>query len=549
MGRNYKRQLTRRGFISAGAVMAAGPLVIAPPKSEAAGGPLTVGVTVERDPMHELPRTQYSHFIEHLGECIHGGIWAEGESEEMFLGGVRPKLVDAMRSVHPALIRYPGGCFADGYHWQDGIGPREKRPRRKNQAWAKLGPAVGPEEDNHFGTDEFMALCEAVGASPMLTVNVGSGSAAEAADWVEYVNGAADTRWGAERAKNGHPAPYNVKYFFVGNEIFGWHEIGHQAPPVYVKTFRAYSEAMRAKDPGIKLIAVGGNWPGMPDANKIMLTGAGDVIDYLSIHQYVPPANLENTIRFQTLGLQHGRGKHVYYDIMGTLRRMEEFVAENVRDIHAYSPSGKTVPLAFDEWNLWFNFLQDIIRANYSLRDGLWTASMLNLFHRHAPDLPIANIAQMVNCLGIITSTKEGTFLTPSALAFKLYAEHAGEKFLPSRLVDCPPLPHESELPAVDLSATRSGDKIALFLTNRHYGSDAQVSISLAGMRAEPSAARWEMNHRNPTQYNTFKKPEAVKIESAPETLSINSTKGGSGFGTRLPAHSLTCIELRVKDL
>jgi alpha-N-arabinofuranosidase len=546
MGNKNKRNLTRRGFISAGAVMAAGPLVIAPPKSEAAGGPMLVGVTVERDPVHELPRTQYSHFIEHLGECIHGGIWAEGEESDMFLGGVRRKLVEAMRSVHPALIRYPGGCFADGYHWKDGIGPREERPRRKNQAWGKLGPAVGPEEDNHFGTDEFMALCAAVGASPMLTVNVGSGTAEEAADWVEY--GSTDTKWGAERAKNGHPAPYNVKYFFVGNEVFGWHEIGHQAPPVYVKTFRAYSDAMRARDPDIKLIAVGGNWSGMTGINQTMLTGAGDVIDCLSIHQYVPPANLENTIRFQTMGLQRVRGKHVYYDILGTLRHMEEFLQANIQDVHAYSPSGKTVPLAFDEWNLWFNFVADVVRANYCLRDGLWTAGMLSLFHRNAPDVPIANIAQMVNCLGIITSTKQGTFLTPSALAFKLYAEHAGEKFLPSRM-DCPPLPHESELPAVDLSATRSGDRLALLLANRHYSSDAELSISLAGMRVEPAAARWEMSHHNPCQYNTFRKPEAVRIQSAPETLAVTESKAGSGFGTRLPAHSLTCIELRVKEL
>jgi alpha-N-arabinofuranosidase len=548
MSKKRNRSLSRRGFISAGAVMAAGPLVIAPPKTEAATGPVSASAVIEREPLHDLPLTQYGHFIEHLGECIHGGIWAEGESADMFLGGVRPKLVDAMRSVHPSLIRYPGGCFADGYHWQDGIGPRSQRPRRENRAWGKFGPWVGPVDDNHFGADEFLALCEAVGASPMLTANVGSGSAEEAADWVEYVNGAADTKWGAERAKNGHPEPYKVKYWFVGNEIFGWHEIGHQDPPLYVKTFRAYSEAMRAKDPTIKLIAVGGNPPGLPDANKIMLSGAGDIMDYLSIHQYVPPANLENTIRFQTAGLQRSPLKNVYYDIMGTLRRMEEFIAENVKDIKAYSPAGKKVPLAFDEWNLWFNFLEDVTRANYCLRDGLWTASMLNLFHRHAPDLPIANIAQMVNCLGIITSTKQGTFLTPSALAFKLYTEHAGEKFLASR-VDGPALPNESEIPALDLSATRSGERLALFLVNRHYDAEALVEIALKGMDADPDANRFEMSHKNPAQYNSFRHPEAVGIKAYGEKLSVTAHKDGSRVSLRLPAHSLTCVEITTKDL
>ena len=372
-------------------------------------------VIVEREALHALPRTQYGHFIEHLGKCIKGGIWAEGESEDMFLGGVRPELVEAIKSIHPALIRYPGGCFADGYHWQDGIGPRASRPSRRNRAWAKLGPWHGPREDNHFGTDEFLRLCEEVGAGPMLTANVGSGAAAEAAAWVEYCNGPPDSRWGGERARNGRAEPYGVKHWFVGNEIFGIYETGHRSPSQYARTFREFAQAMRRTDPDLKLIAVG-NHAGATNReaiNRIVLEGAGPEIDYLSIHQYVPELNAGNLLRYSVMRRHVIPDRGVYYDVMASVRVMEDLIRRSAKEAHRFSPPAKPVKLVFDEWNLWFDFLRDIVIANFNLRDGLWVATMLNLLHRFAPDVPIANIAQMVNCVGIIDSTARGNFPHP----------------------------------------------------------------------------------------------------------------------------------------
>jgi len=212
-----------------------------------------------------------------------------------------------MRALRPAVMRWPGGCFADGYHWQDGIGPRDKRPRRRNRAWAKLGSKLGPEENNRFGTDELLRLCEEIGAEPQLTVNVGSGSVEEAAAWVEYVNGPLDSKWGAERARNGHPEPYNVKYWFIGNEILGFYEIGHLKPAKYAQTFRQFALAMRKVDPRTKLIASGTYAPNKDheEIHKAILQGAGEHIDYLSIHLYaILPFLPRNIMRYQVLNQQ-----------------------------------------------------------------------------------------------------------------------------------------------------------------------------------------------------------------------------------------------------
>jgi len=301
---------------------------------------INASITVEPEPLHDLPRTQYGHFIEHLGSCIKGGVWAEGESDDMFLGGARRELVEAIKSLNPALIRYPGGCFADGYHWKDGIGPRGERPIRKNRAWAKLGPRIGPQEDNHFGTDEFLNLCEAVGAAPQLTANVGSGAAQEAADWVEYCNGPADSKWGSERARNGHPAPYNVKYWYIGNEIFGNYEIGHEQPLEYVNTFKEYARAMRKVSPDLKLIACGNLFRGKmgKDINRIVLTGAGDMIDYLSIHQYVPPFfTPKNLLRYQIGRQEASKSRSIYYDVLGYVSIMREFLEDGHAPLKLYS--------------------------------------------------------------------------------------------------------------------------------------------------------------------------------------------------------------------
>jgi alpha-N-arabinofuranosidase len=544
MTRSGSRGVTRRRFLANAGVVAAGPLALSASRNSYAGsGPFSASLVVEPEPLHALPRTQYGHFIEHLGMCVNGGIWAEGESDDMFLGGVRPGLLDAIRSINPPLIRYPGGCFADGYHWQDGIGPRDSRPVRENLAW-------GGQEDNRFGPDEFMALCREVGAEPMITVNVGSGTAEEAAAWVEYTNGPKDSRWGSERARNGSPEPYRVKYWFVGNEIFGYWEIGHQKPRQYVKTFREYARAMKRADPDIKLIAVGTCYPeqlismGIKDVdNRRLLDKIGDLADYLSIHQYARPLMLRSLFHAGDATLHESDRKSVYYDVLGCVRSMESFVKKCIRDLER-SSAGPDVRLCFDEWNLGYDFKQS--PHNYNLRDGLWVATMFNMFHRHAREMPIANIAQMVNLLGVIVSGKRGSFLTPSGLAFKLYTDHAGDELLPSS-VACPHINLKPGLPSLDVSATRDGDRLAMFIVNRHYDAEAMVQCRIKGRVIEPLCNVRVIHHPNPVQYNTFDEPMAVSISDSTARLQIEEDRAGSSFTIRLKPHSLTCVELKIR--
>jgi len=546
---------SRRAFLAATGLslpaMAAGRPVLAASQRAAPGEAIRATLTADAgEILHPLPKTQYGHFIEHLGHCIKGGIWAEGERLDLFLGGVRPELVEAIRSIHPALIRYPGGCFADGYHWKDGIGPRAGRPLRPNLAWGKLGPQAGPPENNHFGTDEFLQLCAAVGAEPMLTVNVGSGTAAEAADWVEYANGSSLTRWGGERKRNGHPAPYGVKDWFIGNEIFGFYEIGHLTPEQYVKVFREYARAMRAVDPSIKLIAVGNHFsrskPSKMDINRQVLEGTAGEIDYLSVHQYVhtPRLTLEDFLRFQFVWAERNRSARFYYEILATAEEYRSFLDQTIATVRQSSPAGNPVPIAFDEWNVWYHSYQDIVQANYNLRDGLWCATVLNLLHQRAPDIPIANLAQMVNCLGLITSEPGGTFLTPSAWVFKLYAENAGTH-LARFQVESPAVPHPSQMPAVDASVTVSEDRVALFLVNRHLEAPVELTGRLAGIRVEPEVQEQVLTHANPVQYNTLRQPEAVKPRSRMIQPVTGQSQDGLTLSVLLPPHSLTCLVLK----
>jgi alpha-N-arabinofuranosidase len=332
----------------------------------------------------------------------------------------------------------------------------------------------------------------------------------------------------------------------VGNEIFGAHEIGNQTPEEYVKTFHKFARAMRRAGPGIKLIAVGDHFPlgtGKADLNRTVLEGAGEEADLLSIHQYVPGMSMDSFLRYSAGNLHQTGLKSVYYDVMGTLLHMEDFVNKCIRETRAYSP-GKTVPLVLDEWNLWFDYLEDLVQANYTLRDGVWTASMLNFLHRNAPVVPVANITQMVNCLGIIVSDKRGTFLTPSALVYQLYTEMAGEELLHAK-AEAPAVPHDSELPMLDISATRSGDNLSLFMVNRHHRQMAGIKIVPEDMDIETRGELRTIHHYNPVAKNTFSGPQEVTIKS--RKVELVDLKGPSHFSFIVPPHSVSCLSVRTK--
>jgi alpha-N-arabinofuranosidase len=491
-------------------------------------------------PGHEIPRLIYGQFIEQLGMCIERGLWtANGINPDYFLGGIRPEVLEAVNSINPACIRWPGGCFADSYLWKDGIGPMQNRPIRPNRAWNTWGKAVGPDVTNQFGTDEFCQFCEQVRAEPMITANAGSAPPDDAAAWIEYCNRGTEAPWGQERARNGREKPYKVKYWFVGNEMWNSFEFGHCTAEEYAKRFVEYAKIMRKADPDVKLIACGIGQP-TNDWNRAVLTGAGQDMDYLSIHAYYPGK------LFAAIGPARLKQHLSYYSPLEGVPVFEEHLDRSWEAIEKWGPAGREIRITFDEWNLWYVFW-DVIRANYNLRDGLFVAAMLNGLQRRADRIPIANIAQMINCIGIIFVDEKGVFLTPSAWVFKMYTENAGQIYVSAK-TDCDRIiGKEADIPVLNVSSSRdrAGKILNLFVVNQHRTEDISTEIKLAGFNPETQAHVHELSHPDPLRFNNLRKPEAVVPSMNSVRLALKDTDSAKSFRYSFPPHSVTVMVLK----
>lgn len=492
-----------------------------------------------RSPGHELSPLTFGHFIEELGRCIEDGLWSnDARDPDYFLGGIRPEVLEAVRSVRPACIRWPGGCFADSYRWRDGVGPMEERRALPNRVWGRLGRRIGPEVSNQFGTREFLLLCEEVGAEPMITANVGTAEPREAADWVEYCNGGTDSRWGAQRARDGRERPFGAAYWFVGNEMWNPFEPGWCSAGDYARRFLEHAREMRSRDPGLRLIAVGlaqesNAW------NREVLRVAGEEIDYLSIHAYYPHL-------FLTFGPGRLLQRHGYYWVLAGIYFFERLLDRAWEAVEEHSPPSRDIKLAFDEWNLWYNFT-DIVRANYNLRDGLFCASVLNRLLERSRRVPIANIAQLVNCIGIIFVDPKGAFLTPSAWVFKMYAEGTEELYLEAS-TECDRIAAgRTELPALSVCASRDivGERLVVAAVNHHRDETVTAAVRVAGFHPRREAEIALLHHHDPMRYNTLEEPFAVAPHKGTTLLDISSEGEESTFTHSLPPHSVSVLSLQ----
>ncbi|MEM2527224.1 MAG: alpha-L-arabinofuranosidase C-terminal domain-containing protein, partial [Candidatus Bathyarchaeia archaeon] len=327
----------------------------------------------------------FGHFIEHLGRCIYPGIWVGKDSNIPNEDGLRRDVVEAFKSVRAPIIRWPGGCFADAYHWEDGIGPVNLRPRRLNIWW-------GGEESNEFGTDEFIKLCRVVGAEPYICVNVGSGSPSEALAWLEYCNYVGNTKYARLRAENGHPEPYNVIYWGVGNENWG---CGGSFDPVYYAwEYRRFATFLKQADPRIKLIVCGhifGDWN-----YRVMETLRNFIhlVDYLSIHYYF----FRNQQRY---GDDIKFTDEQYLNLLFDVQHLEYQIKQAIQAIDLFSEGRKDIGIAVDEWGVWHPQAtnENGLYQQNTLRDAILAASVLNLFIKYSRKVKIANLAQAVNVL------------------------------------------------------------------------------------------------------------------------------------------------------
>lgn len=377
---------------------------------------------------------------------------------------VWPDVMRYIKDLHPTIIRFPGGCFADCYHWQDGIGNPDDRPARPNVHWGGI-------EDNGFGTDEFIAMCREIGCEPMICVNFGSGTPEEAANWVEYCNGPVHSKYGALRASNGNPEPYGVKYWDIGNEAFADWEIGHCNAVEYCERFEQFSQAMRKVDPEIKLIACGGDGNSSDQNWNITLSSKiGHLADYLGIHNYTPLTDK----KFPDARTQ-------YYAVAGAPCQYEKRMRETAQVIQS---NAQNMRLAVTEWNC--NY-QDSTEQEQTLEAAICNAGMLNTFIRMGELLPIAMISDLVNGWpgGIIRSRYGKCYGTPTYHVMGMYAQ-----VQPRKLVECryssPTYSAEAvgnlekadQIPMVDIVACNTAEnKLCLFIVNRNLEDEYTIHL------------------------------------------------------------------------
>jgi alpha-N-arabinofuranosidase len=446
-----------------------------------------------------------------------GQLWVDQVSlmPEDAVDGVRGDVAQRIADVRPAFIRWPGGNVAQDYHWTWGVGPRDRRPVWSNLSW-KNEPEPGD-----IGTDEIIRFSRRVGAEPTLTVNVeGRGATSEeAAAWVEYVNGPATSRYGAMRAANGHPAPYGVRYWEVGNEIWGNWVRGHSDAETYARNFERYVRAMRAVDTTIRFIAVGDNdmaW------NRTVLRRVGVFVDLLAIHHYYGHDSTQRDPR----------------NLMARPLHFERFYKDVERVAREEVP-GRVIRLAINEWGL------DLPEARqHSMEAAVYGARLMNVFERSAPLVAMSAVSDLVNGWpgGIIQASRHGVFVTPLFHANRLYASRHGRERL-GTTVESPTFDSGVEgrgVPYVDAVASRAADgAIYLKVVNTDPVRAIETRVGIRGV-ALGSEGRWELLAADdPGATNSFMTPHVVE----PRTLRVRVD--GGGFVVRLPARSVSVITVR----
>jgi alpha-N-arabinofuranosidase len=495
--------------------------------------PHAVRLTLRADqPGVVISRHIYGHFAEHLGACIYGGIWVGEDSPIPNTRGIRNDVVAALKALDIPVLRWPGGCFADEYHWKDGIGPRNQRPRMINTHWG------GVVENNHFGTHEFMDLCEQLGTEPYICGNVGSGSPREMMEWVEYLTSDADSPMANLRRQNGRAQPWKVTYFGVGNESWGCG--GNMRPEFYADQYRQFSTFVK-NYPGNRLyrIACGAN-AGDYNWTEVLMKNAGKRLDGLSLHYYTIA-----TGNWRRKGSATDFGEDAWHATLQRTLEMDNLIRRHAAIMDQYDES-KRVGLIVDEWGTWYNVEPGtnpgFLYQQNTLRDALVAALNFHIFHRHADRVHMANIAQTVNVLqAMVLTDREKMLLTPTYHVFELFKVHQGGTFLPVELETPSYEFSTNSLPAVSASASRhaSSGAIHLSLVNTDPHRGAALECQLTGLTAQTVSGRL-LTAPAINTHNTFDQLDAVQPVPFGETR-----LEGARLRVSLPPKSVVVLELR----
>lgn len=514
-----------RSLISAIALIAAMPAV---PAMAQTGGD---AVTVHGDqPAAKYDRRLFGQFAEHLGSGIYGGLYVGTDSKIPNVKGFRRDVIDALKAIKVPVIRWPGGCFADEYHWREGIGPKSKRLVKVNTNWG------GVTEDNAVGTNEFMDFTEVVGAEPYVSGNVGTANPSEMAEWVEYMTSPTQSTIANQRRANGRDKPWKLTMFGIGNELWGCG--GNMLPEYAADVTRRYATFLKVPE-GQKLmkIASGAN---SADYNwtDVMMRKAGGEIDGIGVHYYTVPGPWEKK------GPATGFDEESWARTLSKTLKMEELLTEHSKVMDKYDPK-KRVALLVDEWGTWYDVEPGtnpgFLYQQNSLRDAMVAALNFNIFARHADRVRGANIAQMVNVLQAMLLTDGAKMVkTPTYWAFDLYKDYMDGTVLPVDVTSRWYNKDQWTMRAVSASAVRGTDGVVhLGLVNVDPNQPASVSVKLDGVTGTQVTGRI-LTGAAMDAHNDFKAPDVVK----PAAFTGASLAGGT-LTVQVPAKAIVMLDIK----
>lgn len=478
----------------------------------------------------QISRHIYGHFAEHLGRCIYDGMYVGENNSVANTDGVRNDVIKALKDLKIPNLRWPGGCFADTYHWKDAIGPKKERKPIENLSWGNV------REDNSFGTNEFLNLCELLGAEPYLAVNMNSGTVQEAVEWVQYCNHKNGTSYLTDiREKSGRDKPWNVKYWGIGNE--SWDCGGDMTVDHYSDLYRQYATAMTSYGNSEKLfrIAVGPGTPNYAWTESLMKNIPARRIEGISIHHY-------SVINWGNKGSSYQFTDEEYFKTMTQAWRMEEMVQKNSEVMDKYDPK-KRVALIVDEWGGWYETDPEGKGALYqhnTIRDAMIAGLTLNIFNNHAGRVRMANLAQIVNVLqSVILTNKEKIILTPTYHVMEMYKVHQDATLIPVKTTSNDFVQGGNRIQAVSASASRDqAGKLHISLTNIDNTKSQEVEVVLNNLKVKQVTGRI-LTSQKIQDRNTFDDPMHV----TPQPFK-NATISKGILKVNMPANSVVVLEL-----
>ncbi|MCW3109116.1 MAG: alpha-L-arabinofuranosidase [Segetibacter sp.] len=481
---------------------------------------------------HIINKHIYGHFAEHLGRGIYGGFYVgENNTTIANTNGVRNDIIEALRKLKVPNLRWPGGCFADTYHWKDGIGPKDKRPTMVNNWWG------GVTEDNSFGTHDFLNMCEALGAEPYLAANVGSGTVQDVTDWVQYVNFAGKSPMADLRRQNGREKPWNVKFWGVGNEAWGCG--GNMTPEYYSNIYRQYATFMAdwSNTGGLFRIASGANSSDYNWTEVLMKNIPLNMVSGIALHHY-------SFVEWNTKGSATDFTEEQYFKTMKTALFMDTLIMKHTAIMDKYDPA-KKIALVVDEWGGWYNVEKGtnpgFLYQQNTMRDAMIAGVTLNIFNNHSDRVRIANLAQAINVLqAVILTDQEKMILTPTYHVMEMYNVHQGATMLPVSVKSNNYVLGNQKLPAVSVSASRDSAGLThMSLVNIDASKSQDISVNISGANYSTVTGRI-LTSIKLQEFNSFENPDRIK----PVVFKGANLKGNM-LNVKLPPYAVVILELK----